>query len=120
MELMDRVLSHMNEPDHDLLNYSDLEKLAHAAHMQDIWQGASARYMDIQCLRRGFNHIGFDQSPLPDTALLFSKVHYCVLQCTAVFYSAILCFTLNSCVQRVTLVLYSALLCCTVHSCVQQ
>ena len=48
MELMDRVLSHMNEPDRDLLNYSDLEKLAHAAHMQDIWQEASARYMDIQ------------------------------------------------------------------------
>ena len=48
MEIIDRVLSHMNEPDHDLPLYSDLEKLVHAAHMQDIWQKASAKYMDIQ------------------------------------------------------------------------
>ena len=60
MEVVDRVLSHMNEPDYDMRLYWDLEKLVHAAHMQDVWQEASAVYMQIkvrQLCYRTFLHL---------------------------------------------------------------
>jgi len=48
MAAVDRILSHMNNPDYDLRQYTDLEKLVHAAHMQEVWQEAGNVYSEIQ------------------------------------------------------------------------
>ena len=48
MRIMDRFLSHMNEPHYDMRLYTDMEKLVHAAHMQDYWQSAGKAYVDLQ------------------------------------------------------------------------
>lgn len=48
LRVIDLVLSHMNSPHYDMRLYTDLEKVVHAAHMQDIWQDAGKEYMKLQ------------------------------------------------------------------------
>ena len=48
MRAVDHVLSHMKSPHYDMRLYTDLEKLVHAAHMQDIWQDAGLAYAELQ------------------------------------------------------------------------
>ena len=48
MRAVDQVLSHMESPEYDIRNYSDLEKIVHAAHMQDVWTEASKAYAKLQ------------------------------------------------------------------------
>ena len=48
MRVVDHVLSHMNSPHYDMRLYTDLEKLVHAAHMQDVWLEASGYYKELQ------------------------------------------------------------------------
>ena len=47
MRVVDRVLSHMKSPHFDMRLYTDLEKLVHAAHMQDVWQDAGMAYKQL-------------------------------------------------------------------------
>ena len=47
LRVVDRVLSHMNSPHYDMRLYTDLEKLVHAAHMQDVWQEAAMAYKKL-------------------------------------------------------------------------
>ena len=42
------VLSNMNNPYYGMRYYSDLEKIVHAAHMQDIWTAGGLAYKKIQ------------------------------------------------------------------------
>ena len=37
----------MNSPHYDMRLYTDLEKIVHAAHMQDIWAQAGEAYQNI-------------------------------------------------------------------------
>ena len=50
LRAVDQTLSHMNSPDYGIWGYSDLDKLVHAAHMQDIWQSASKAYAKLQVI----------------------------------------------------------------------
>jgi hypothetical protein len=50
LRALDQVLSHMNSPDYDIRNYSDLERIAHVAHMQDMWLEASRAYSELQVI----------------------------------------------------------------------
>jgi len=42
------VLSNMNNPDHGIRFNTDLEKIIHAAHMQDIWIEGALAYSKLQ------------------------------------------------------------------------
>merc|ERR1719309_1727298 len=44
LRVVDQVLSHMNDPHRDMSLYTNLEKIVHASHMQDVWQQASTEY----------------------------------------------------------------------------
>lgn len=48
LQAVDRVLTHLGDPHYDMRLYTDLEKLVHAAHMQEVWQQAGKVYTDIQ------------------------------------------------------------------------
>merc|ERR1711962_351929 len=48
LQAVDRILSHLGEPHYDIRGYTDLERLVHAAHMHEMWYGASKVYSDIQ------------------------------------------------------------------------
>jgi len=48
LRVVDQVLSHMRSPEYYLRNYNDLEKMVHAAHMQDVWAEASRAYSKLQ------------------------------------------------------------------------
>merc|ERR1712080_127722 len=48
LQAVDRILSHLGEADFDIRQYTDLERLVHTAHMQEIWYQASKVYTDIQ------------------------------------------------------------------------
>ena len=50
LRALDQVLSHMNSPDYDIRNYSDLERIAHLGHMQDMWLEASRAYSELQVI----------------------------------------------------------------------
>jgi len=50
LQAVDRVLTHLGDPHYDMRLYTDLEKLVHAAHMQEVWQQAGKVYTDIQVL----------------------------------------------------------------------
>ena len=50
LRVVDQVLSHMNSPHYDMRLYTDLEKIVHAAHMQDIWYEAGKAYKLIQVI----------------------------------------------------------------------
>ena len=45
------VLSNMNNPNYGMKYYSDLEKIVHAAHMQDIWTAGGLAYKKFQVHR---------------------------------------------------------------------
>ena len=47
LRVVDQVLSHMNSPHFDMRLYTDLEKIVHAAHMQDIWVQAGKAYQQL-------------------------------------------------------------------------
>lgn len=47
MRAADIVLSHMNSPNRDIALYSDLEKLVHSLHMQEMWHDASIHYKKL-------------------------------------------------------------------------
>jgi len=57
MRVVDLVLSHMNSPHWDITLETDLEKLVHAAHMQDVWYYAGLAYEEMK------------KSPTPDEFL---------------------------------------------------
>ena len=40
MRAVDDVLSNMDNPDYDMRLYTPLERIVHAAHMQEVWQEA--------------------------------------------------------------------------------
>ena len=40
LQLMDSVLTHMDNPNYDMRLYTPLERIVHAAHMQEVWQEA--------------------------------------------------------------------------------
>ena len=42
------VLNNMNNPNYGMKYYSDLEKIVHAAHMQDIWTAGGLAYKKFQ------------------------------------------------------------------------
>ena len=42
------VLSNMNNPNYGMKYYSDLEKIVHTAHMQDIWTAGGLAYTKFQ------------------------------------------------------------------------
>ena len=48
LRLVEQVLSHMNFPDYDIKGYSAIERIVHAAHMQDWWSTGSKFYMELQ------------------------------------------------------------------------
>merc|ERR1711962_201245 len=48
LRAVDQVLSNMNSPNSDLANFNDLEKIVHAAHMQDIWSRAGEEFKKLQ------------------------------------------------------------------------
>ena len=50
LRLIDQVLTHMNEPYHDLALYTNLEKIVHGAHMQDTWIAAGNEYMKLKVI----------------------------------------------------------------------
>merc|ERR1712243_95315 len=60
LQAVDRILSHLREQNYDIRGYTDLERLVHAAHMQEMWYGASKVYSDIQ-QRRGITEPGLCQ-----------------------------------------------------------
>ena len=45
---IDIVLSNMNNPNYIAKFYTDLEKLVHTAHMQDIWTAGGLAYAELQ------------------------------------------------------------------------
>ena len=45
------VLNNMNNPNYGMKYYSDLEKIVHAAHMQDIWTAGGLAYKKFQVHR---------------------------------------------------------------------
>lgn len=47
MRILDRVLSHMDNPDYDIREYNALERIIHAMHMQEVWHGASIEYAKL-------------------------------------------------------------------------
>jgi len=47
MRMTDRVLSHMDDNHHDIRQYSPLEKLVHALHMQEVWYKARDVYRHL-------------------------------------------------------------------------
>jgi len=48
LRAVDKVLSHMNSPHFGMRLYTDLEKIVHATHMQDIWVQAGKVYQELQ------------------------------------------------------------------------
>ena len=44
MRLMDSVLTNMDNPNYDMRLYTPLERMVHAAHMQEVWQEAGEEY----------------------------------------------------------------------------
>ena len=50
MRVVDLVLSHMNSPHWGITLETDLEKLVHAAHMQDVWYYAGLAYEEMQVI----------------------------------------------------------------------
>jgi len=48
LRAVDQVLSNMNSPNQDLANFNDVEKIVHAAHMQDIWSRAGKEFKILQ------------------------------------------------------------------------
>ena len=57
MRVVDLVLSHMNSPHWDITLETDLEKLVHAAHMQDVWYYAGLAYEEMKVYSRLFGSI---------------------------------------------------------------
>ena len=55
LRVVDQVLSHMNSPHFDMRLYTDLEKIVHAAHMQDIWVQAGKAYQQLQVPKSYFS-----------------------------------------------------------------
>jgi len=47
MRAADRVFMHMSDKYYDLKQYSPLEKLVHALHMEEIWHEAALQYANI-------------------------------------------------------------------------
>jgi len=48
LRVVDQVLSHMDSPNYGLMDFSNLGKIVHAAHMQDWWSEASRAYSELQ------------------------------------------------------------------------
>jgi len=48
LRAVDQVLSNMNSPNKDLANFNEVEKIVHAAHMQDIWSRAGKEFKKLQ------------------------------------------------------------------------
>ena len=44
LRLIDAVLTHMDNPNYDMRLYTPLERIVHAAHMQEVWQEAGEVY----------------------------------------------------------------------------
>jgi hypothetical protein len=48
MRAVDQVLSHMDNKNYDIKEYSALERLVHALHMREVWFHAQKRYADVK------------------------------------------------------------------------
>jgi len=48
MRVVDEVLSHMDNPNYDISQYSTLERLVHAFHMREVWSKAHVEYLKIK------------------------------------------------------------------------
>jgi len=48
LRVIDQALTHMNSKHYDMSLYNDLEKIVHAAHMQDWWLEAGKAYNKMQ------------------------------------------------------------------------
>ncbi|PAA81800.1 hypothetical protein BOX15_Mlig007642g2 [Macrostomum lignano] len=47
MRALDRVLSHMDNPNYDIREYNTLDRVVHALHMHEVWHGASVEYAKL-------------------------------------------------------------------------
>lgn len=47
MKVLDEVLTHMDDSSYDAKQYSALERMEHAFHMQEVWAAASIEYKNI-------------------------------------------------------------------------
>uniref|UniRef100_A0AC34FU70 Uncharacterized protein n=1 Tax=Panagrolaimus sp. ES5 TaxID=591445 RepID=A0AC34FU70_9BILA len=48
MKILDEVLTHMNDNSYDVKNFSPLEKIAHAFHMEEMWAAALHAYRKLK------------------------------------------------------------------------
>jgi len=47
MKAVDQVLSHMDNKNYDVKQYSPLERLVHTLHMKEVWNDAKAEYLNF-------------------------------------------------------------------------